>query len=55
MSGFHLALLAECFFVLATALIPLRTNNTRGEQDSAVEAGPVDTVASPVLEPAGLG
>ena len=41
--------------MLATALIALRTNNTRGEQDSAVEAGPVATVAGPVLEPAGLG
>ena len=29
-SGFHLALLAECMFVVATALIRLRTRNSRG-------------------------
>ncbi|HYJ67885.1 MAG TPA: MFS transporter [Nocardioidaceae bacterium] len=30
-SGFHRALLAEGFFLLATAVIALRTSNTRGE------------------------
>jgi EmrB/QacA subfamily drug resistance transporter len=30
-AGFHRALLAECFFVVATALIALRTRNSRGE------------------------
>ena len=35
-SGFHRALLAECIFVLATALVALRTSNSRGETDHAV-------------------
>jgi predicted MFS family arabinose efflux permease len=53
-SGFHLALLAECFFVLATALIALRTNNSRGDQQSAVDAEHGAVKAERVLEPAGL-
>ena len=53
-SGFHLALLAECFFVLATALIALRTNNSRGDQQSAVAAEHGAVKAERVLEPAGL-
>jgi EmrB/QacA subfamily drug resistance transporter len=36
-SGFHQALLAECFFVVATALIALRTSNSRGEQQPVPE------------------
>ena len=44
-SGFHQALLAECFFVVATALIALRTSNSRGEQQ------PVPETVAP-LEPA---
>jgi MFS family permease len=46
-SGFHRALVVECIFVVATALIALRTNNSRGEQ-------PADQVAEPALEPAVL-
>jgi EmrB/QacA subfamily drug resistance transporter len=42
--GFHRALLAECFFVVATAVIALRTSNTRGE----VPQQPAD---EPVAEP----
>jgi EmrB/QacA subfamily drug resistance transporter len=43
-AGFHRALLAECFFLLATALIALRTSNARGEvAESSVE---------PTVEPA---
>ncbi len=45
-SGFQRALLAECCFVLATALIGLRTANTRGEADA------FDVVAADALEPA---
>ena len=52
--GFHRALLAESIFLLAAALIALRTNNSRGEQDSAVEGGPVAGEAGAVLEPAAL-
>ena len=33
-SGFHRALLVESLFVLATALVALRTTNSRGEIDS---------------------
>lgn len=40
-AGFHRALLAECIFLVATALIALRTTNARGE------------VAEPAVEPAG--
>jgi EmrB/QacA subfamily drug resistance transporter len=47
-SGFHRALLAECFFVLATALLGLRTTNSRGESDL-----PTPAAAAP-LEPAVL-
>jgi EmrB/QacA subfamily drug resistance transporter len=35
-SGFHRALLAECLFVLATALIGLRTANSRGDAELTV-------------------
>ena len=35
-SGFQRALLAECIFMLAAAVIALRTTNTRGETDHAV-------------------
>jgi EmrB/QacA subfamily drug resistance transporter len=45
-AGFHRALLAECFFVVATALIALRTRNSRGDQPQPV--------AEPALEPAVL-
>jgi EmrB/QacA subfamily drug resistance transporter len=45
-AGFHRALLAECFFVLATALVALRTSNSRGESELAV------VTADAELEPA---
>ena len=46
-SGFHRALLAECFFVVATALLGLRTRNAHGEQPaSAVEPAPEPAVVS---------
>jgi hypothetical protein len=35
-SGFHRALLASSVFVIATAIIALRTSNTRGEAAQAV-------------------
>jgi len=35
-SGFHRALLATSLFVIATAIIALRTSNTRGEADQTV-------------------
>src|SRR5215217_2140391 len=35
-SGFHRALLASSIFVLATAIIALRTSNTRGEADHTI-------------------
>jgi len=44
-SGFHRALLTGAAFVLATAVIALRTTNSRGEQLEP-------QVTSPVLEPA---
>jgi EmrB/QacA subfamily drug resistance transporter len=47
-SGFHRALLAECFFVVATALIALRTANSRGEAE--LSGAPAEAA----LEPAGL-
>jgi EmrB/QacA subfamily drug resistance transporter len=47
-SGFHRALLAECFFVLATALLGLRTTNSRGETEFAAVAADAE------LEPAVL-
>jgi hypothetical protein len=43
-AGFHRALLAECFFVVATAVIALRTSNTRGDV-------PQQPAAEPVAEP----
>ena len=46
-SGFHRALLAGSIFVLAAALIGLRTSNTRGETQQSVPE------AEPQLEPAG--
>jgi EmrB/QacA subfamily drug resistance transporter len=47
-SGFHRALLASSIFVLATAIIALRTSNTRGEaQQGAAEALPEPADASP--------
>jgi EmrB/QacA subfamily drug resistance transporter len=49
-SGFHRALLAECVFVLATALLGIRTANSRGETDETASV----VVAEPALEPAGL-
>jgi EmrB/QacA subfamily drug resistance transporter len=36
-SGFHRALLAECFFMVATALIALRTANSRGEEEQPAD------------------
>jgi MFS family permease len=45
-AGFQRALLAEAFFVLATAVIALRTSNTRGEapQESADEPAAAEPV-----------
>jgi EmrB/QacA subfamily drug resistance transporter len=40
-SGFHRALLAGSFFLLAAAIIGLRTNNTRGEVPPAVAGEPL--------------
>jgi predicted MFS family arabinose efflux permease len=45
-SGFHQALLAECFFVLATAVLALRTNNSRGETELTAAGAEIE------LEPA---
>jgi hypothetical protein len=46
-SGFHRALLAEGAFVLATALIALRTTNSRGEMtEHAAEPTPQPAVVS---------
>ncbi len=45
-SGFHQALLAECFFVVATALIALRTSNARGEVQQLV----AESQAEPAVE-----
>jgi MFS family permease len=44
-AGFHWALLAECFFMIATAIIALRTNNSRGETQQ-------EFVSEPAPEPA---
>jgi hypothetical protein len=44
-AGFQRALLAECFFLVITAVIALRTSNTRGEV-------PPQTANTPVAEPA---
>jgi hypothetical protein len=43
-SAFHRALLASSIFLLAAALIALRTTNTRGEADQAIS----DPAAEPV-------
>jgi predicted MFS family arabinose efflux permease len=54
-SGFHRALLASSIFVIATAIIALRTSNTRGEGPQAVpEALPEPADGSPLrsTEPA---
>jgi EmrB/QacA subfamily drug resistance transporter len=51
-SGFHRALLASSLFVLATAIIALRTSNTRGEAHQAVpEAPPEPADGSPLRAP----
>ena len=46
--GFHRALLAECFFVIATALIAMRTADSRGD------TAPTVVNAEPAREPAAL-
>jgi EmrB/QacA subfamily drug resistance transporter len=54
-SGFHRALLASSIFVLATAIIALRTSNTRGEAPQTIpEALPEPADGSPArsTEPA---
>jgi EmrB/QacA subfamily drug resistance transporter len=43
-AGFHRALLAECLFMVATALIALRTANARGDV--------AETAVEPAVEPA---
>lgn len=45
-AGFHRALLAECVFVVATAIIALRTSNSRGETQ---QPGP-EAQSEPVAE-----
>ncbi|HZC73183.1 MAG TPA: MFS transporter [Jatrophihabitans sp.] len=45
--GFHRALLAECFFVIATALIALRTRNSRGDTELTVV--PVEPAREPAV------
>jgi predicted MFS family arabinose efflux permease len=47
-SGFHRALLAECVFVIATALLGLRTRNSHGEAEPAVLAAEAPTVPAAV-------
>jgi EmrB/QacA subfamily drug resistance transporter len=46
-SGFHRALLAECFFILATALLGMRTANSRGEV--VLPAAPAEAVPEPAV------
>ena len=51
-SGFHRALLASAIFVLATAILALRTTNTRGETDQPVaEAVPAPAEPAPRRSP----
>jgi hypothetical protein len=52
-SGFHRALLVSSIFVLATAIIALRTSNTRGEAQQTVAYAPPDPAdGSPLRPPA---
>jgi hypothetical protein len=44
--GFHRALLAEAAFLLATALVALRTANTRGEQHPSIGPAPQAEMAT---------
>jgi EmrB/QacA subfamily drug resistance transporter len=44
-AGFHRALLAECIFLVATALIALRTSNARGD----VAESPMEPPAEPAV------
>jgi hypothetical protein len=46
-AGIHRALFAESIFLLATAVLALRTVNSRGD------TGTVPATAAPSLEPAG--
>jgi EmrB/QacA subfamily drug resistance transporter len=47
-SGFQRSLLVSSFFVLAAAIIALRTSNTRGETDQPAAEPQVQPVAEPV-------
>jgi hypothetical protein len=51
-AGFHRALVAASIFVVASAIIALRTSNTRGEaQEPVVEALPEPGDGSPLRAP----
>jgi MFS family permease len=50
-SGFHRALLASSLFVIATAIIALRTSNTRGEHQAGPETLPEPADNSPLRSP----
>jgi hypothetical protein len=45
-AGFHRALLAEAAFLLATALVALRTANTRGDQQPGIGPEPQPEMAT---------